>query len=151
MKWEPALANCRKALELGSEASVSEYYGHIWLIRAQSGEEKKADEELQIYLKSLDTDKTNEWNAIIAHFLTGSLSETNFLALARTSAKRPSAVTNQICDAFFYSAMKRKLSGDKQGALKHFQKCVATKMDNNFCYMDAVVELRDLIRPDDYR
>jgi hypothetical protein len=40
--------------------------------------------------------------------------------------------------------MKRKLSGDKEGALERFQKCVATKMDNNFCYMDAVVELRSL-------
>jgi len=142
LRWEPALANCRKALELGRQSS--DYYGHIWIIRAQSGEEKAANQELQNYLKSLENDKANEWSAHICRFLTGNLPETNLMALATSSAKRPSAITNQICQAFFYAAMKRKLGGDKQGALELLQKCVDTKIDNDFCYMDAVVEIQTL-------
>ena len=68
----------------------------------------------------------------------------NFLSLATTAAKRPSAVTNQICDSLFYAAMKRKLSGDKPGALELLQKCLDTKDDNDMAYMNARVELRAL-------
>jgi tetratricopeptide (TPR) repeat protein len=143
-QWEQALANCRKALEIGSPTGVGDYYGHVWLIQSQTGAEMAANQELEHYLMSLDDDKTNEWSAITARFLTGSVPETNLLNLAITSAKRPSAVTNQICEAFFYAAMKRKVGGDKQGALELLEKCVATKNENDFCYMDAVVEIRAL-------
>jgi tetratricopeptide (TPR) repeat protein len=142
--WEPALANCRKALQLGAIASVSSYNSYIWLIRAQSGEEKTANKELEAYLNSLDNTKTNEWSAITARFLSGSLSESNYLGFASTAAKRPSAVTNQICESFFYTAMKRKLAGDKEGALALLQKCLDTKDDNSMAYMNAEVELRAL-------
>jgi tetratricopeptide (TPR) repeat protein len=59
-QWAPSLANCRKALELGAIANVSTYRGCIWLIRAQSGEEAAAHHELQAYLNSLESTKTNE-------------------------------------------------------------------------------------------
>lgn len=142
--WKPALANCRKALELGAMANVSSYNSYIWLIRAQSGQEKTANAELEAYLKYLDDAKTNEWSAITARFLSGRLAESNFLSLAITAAKRPSAVTNQICESFYYAAMKRKLAGDKPGALELLQKCLDTKDDNCMAYLNAAVELRAL-------
>jgi tetratricopeptide (TPR) repeat protein len=143
-KWEPALANCRKALALGALVNVSSYNSYIWLIRAQSGEEEAASKELEAYLKSLDNSKTNEWSAITARFLSGSLPESNFLSLATSAAKRPSAVTNQICESLFYAAMKRKLAGDKPGALELLQKCLDTKDDNSMAYMNAGDEMRAL-------
>jgi tetratricopeptide (TPR) repeat protein len=142
-KWEPALANCRKALELGGIVNVAGYHSYIWLIRSQSGQKEAANEELESYLKSLDATKSNEWSAITARFLTGSLPETNFLGLAITAARRPSAITNQISESLFYAAMKRKLAGDKQGALDLLQKCVDTK-DDNMAYMNARDELQAL-------
>jgi tetratricopeptide (TPR) repeat protein len=146
-QWEPALANCRKALELGAIVSVSSYNSYIWLIRAQSGEEEAASRELQTYLKSLDRRKTNDWSAITARFFSGSLTESNLLSLATTAAKRPSAVTNQISESLFYAAMKRKLAGDKRGALELLQKCLDTKDHNNMAYMNAGVEIRALKAP----
>jgi tetratricopeptide (TPR) repeat protein len=143
-KWEPALANCRKALEMGAIASVSSYHSYIWLIRAQSGEEEAANKELEAYLNSLDRTKTNEWSATTARFFSGSLPESNFLSLATTAAKRPSAITNQISDSLFYAAMKRKLAGDKVGAVELLQKCLDTRDENNIAYMNAGVELRAL-------
>ena len=90
-QWQPALANLRKALELGTITGESGCHAYIWLIRAQSGEEQAANEELHAYLKSLDSAKTNEWSAITAGFLSGSLAESNYLGLAISTAKRPSA------------------------------------------------------------
>jgi tetratricopeptide (TPR) repeat protein len=141
-KWKPALANCRKALELGAMTSVSSYHAYIWLIRTQSGEAEAANSDLETYLKSLDTAKTNDWSAITARFLIGSLPESNFLRLATTAAKRPSAVTNQVCESLYYAAMKRKIAGDKPGALELLQKCLDTKDDNTMAYLNAGVELR---------
>jgi lipoprotein NlpI len=141
-KRQPALENCRKALALGATTSVSSYYSYIWLIRAQSGDEQEANRELEAYLKGLDSSKTNDWSAITARFLTGGLMESNFLTLAVTAARRPSAVTNQMCEAFYYAAMKRKLAGDKQGALALFQKSLETREDNCMAYFNAGVELK---------
>jgi tetratricopeptide (TPR) repeat protein len=146
-KWEPALENCRKALELGAIVSVSSYNSYIWLIRAQSGEEKAANKELAVYLNSLDATKTSEWSAITARFLSGGIPESNFLALATTALKRPSALTNQVCESYFYAAMKRKLAGDKQAARELLQKCLDTKDDNSMAFMNAGIELRVLSTP----
>ncbi len=146
-QWKPALANCRKALQLGAVASASDSYSYIWLIRAQSGEKAAANQELEDYLKTLDGSKTNEWNAVIVRFFTGGVPESNFLNLATTSAKRPSAVKVQICESLYYAGMKRKLAGDKAGAMELFQKCLDTKYDNAFAYLNAGAEMRAMKRP----
>jgi tetratricopeptide (TPR) repeat protein len=143
-RWVPALENCRKALELGSLAGTADLRSYIWLIRAQTGEEADANRELETYLNSLQGAKTNEWDASIARFLSGSLAESNFLGQATTTAKRPSAVRGQVCESLYYAGMKRKLAGDKQGALELFQKCLDTRDDNNFGYLNAGIEMRAL-------
>jgi hypothetical protein len=40
--------------------------------------------------------------------------------------------------------MKRKLAGDKSGAVELFQQCLDIKDDNNWGYMNAGVEMRTL-------
>jgi tetratricopeptide (TPR) repeat protein len=141
-QWGPALEECRKALELGAVTGTADLRSYIWLIRAQTGEEADANRELEIYLKSLPGAKTNEWDASVARFLSGSLAESNFLDQATTTAKRPSAVRGQVCESLYYAGMKRKLAGDRQGARELFQKCLDTKDDNNFGYLNAGVEIR---------
>lgn len=142
--WEPALANCRKALKLGAGTNGGDYNCYIWLIRAQSGEEAGANDELNVCLKSLPAAKTNEWGAITVRFFAGSLPESNFLSLATTSAKRPSAVSRQVCESLYYAGMKHKLAGDKKGAEELFQKCLNTKDENTWAYMNAGVEMRGM-------
>jgi len=144
LQWAPALENCRKALDLGALGGADDLRAYIWLIRAQTDEEADASKELEQHLKSLKGDKRDEWGASIARFLSGSLPESDFLAQATTTAKRPSAVRGQICESLYYAGMKRKLAGDKSGALKLFQQCLATKDDNNFGYMNADMELHSL-------
>jgi len=143
-KWEPALENCRKALALSPELRVADYWSYIWLIRAQSGEQEAVNQELRGYLKSLDDADTNQWRAITAGFFSGGIAETNFLRLAVTAAKRPSAATNQVCESLFYAGMKRKIAGDKPGAIELFQKCLNTGNDNTFAYLNAKDQIRAL-------
>jgi tetratricopeptide (TPR) repeat protein len=140
--WDPALANCRKALELGTFANAGELRSYSWLIRAQKGEAVDANRELESYLNSLPNAKTNEWDASIARFFIGSLNESNFLAQATAAARRLSDVKGQVCDSLYYAGMKRKLAGDTHGALELFQKCLDTKYDNSFGWMNAGAELR---------
>jgi tetratricopeptide (TPR) repeat protein len=143
-QWDPALENCRKALQMHPLASTADLRSYIWIIRAQKGEESEANQELEGYLSSLEGPKTNEWDASIARFLLGSLAESNFLHQATTTAKRPSAVRGQVCESLYYAGMKRKFAGDKQGALELFQRCLDTRDDNNYGYMNAGVEMRAL-------
>lgn len=144
--WNSALANCRKALAVAEPADKGDYNACIWLIRAQTGEQQAADAELVNYLKTLADKQTNEWPAITARFFIGSVPEKDFLALATSAAKRPSAVKVQVCDSFYYAAMKRKIAGDREGAAELFQKCVDTKYDNSLAYLNAKVELQKLQR-----
>jgi hypothetical protein len=83
-------------------------------------------------------------SAITARFLSGGLPETDFLGLASTAVKRPSAVTNQICESFYYAAMKRKVAGDKPGALNLLQKCLDTQDHNCMAYLSAGAEMKAL-------
>jgi tetratricopeptide (TPR) repeat protein len=140
--WKSALVNFRKALAVAEPMDKSDFYAGIWLIRAQSGEEQAANAELADYLKTLK--QTNEWCAITARFFMGSLPESNFLALATTAAKRPSAVKEQVCDSLYFAAMKRKIAGDRMGAAELFQKCIETKYDNSLAYLIAKSELEKL-------
>ncbi len=139
---DSALENCRKALQMGSVGGATDLRACIWLVRAQTGEEADANRELEMYLKSLQGAKTNEWDASVARFLSGGLAESNFLDQATSTAKRPSAVKGQVCESFYYAGMKRKLAGDKEGARELFQKCLDTKDDNNFGYYYAGVEMQ---------
>jgi hypothetical protein len=41
--------------------------------------------------------------------------------------------------------MKRKLAGDKQGAIDFFQKCLDNGDDNNFGYWSAKFELHKTV------
>src|SRR5262249_2275697 len=103
--------------------------------------------ELVDYLKCPAAAKTNEWSVITARYFTGSLPEGDFLDLATTAARRPSAVNSQVCDSLYFAGMKHKLAGDKAGAAVFFQKCVDTKDVNNLAYMNAGIELRALKQP----
>ena len=143
---EEALANCREALQKGSLSNTSDLNAYVWLIQAQSGKESAANEELRAYLNKLASSNTNEWSTTTARFLIGQLSETDFLHLAGTVAKRAVDIPCQVCESFYYVAMKHKLAGDTAGAAAGFQKCLDTKYDNSFAYLNAADELRALKR-----
>jgi lipoprotein NlpI len=141
-QWGPALENFRKSVALKCSDDSPPFY--IWLIQVQTGKEEDANKELGAYLDSLQGVKAKEWQANIGHFLIGNLPESEFIIQAGINTNRPSAIIEQVSDAYFYAGMKHKLAGDEQGAASLFQKCLDAGDDNNCGNWSASAELRVL-------
>ena len=84
-----------------------------------------ANRELATYFANRHAAKAGGWTSKVADHLLGRLSEGDLLA----AAKAPDATLEkgQLCEAWYYSGMKRLFAGDKTGALENFEKCVGTE------------------------
>jgi tetratricopeptide (TPR) repeat protein len=141
-QWRPALEEFHKGMEFKSPPN--DLYFEAALIERRLGDPSAAQSELAAYVKSLPPAKAKDWPVDVAQFLAGSLAESNFLARAATSAKRPVDVPDQTSVAYYYAGMKHLLDGDKAGALARFQKCLDSQEDNNYEYFNARNELSAL-------
>ena len=78
----------------------------------------------------------------MAGHLLGKVSEADLFAAAKSpDAKKE---RGQLCEAWFYSGMKKLLAGDKAAAAEHFQKCLATEQKDFTEYRFAQAELKAL-------
>lgn len=111
----------------------------IWLIRARTGEMASATTDLQTYLTNRTTGKPDDWDSQIGHFLTGQLTEDQFLAAA---AKVDPQTDGALCQAYFYAGSKHLISGDKVTAKDDFQKSIATNQKYYEEYFSAAAELK---------
>ncbi len=141
-QWQPALEEFRTAVATNPHRDYLRF--RIFLVRSRLGETEEAGKELDAYVKSLPAAKAQDWTTSIGRFLTGNLAEEEFMNQATSTAKRPTDVNIQICEAYYYSGMKHLLAGDKDGAGQRFQKCLDTGEDNCFEYRSAGAELRAL-------
>jgi lipoprotein NlpI len=137
------LIDFRKVVELDS----SDDYAHfrIWLIRARLGEKDAATKELQDYLANRTTGKPDDWELKIGRFLTGQLTETDFLKAANDADKKKN--DGQHCEAYFYAGTQRLIVGDKTTATDYFEKCVALGLKDYAEYVSASAELKSLSQP----
>ena len=128
-QFAPALESFRKGIKLDPKM----YYGHfrIWIIRARLGEKEEATRELKAVIKERENDRNCDWELCVARFLAGDVTESNLLVKANETITRPTDVLSQQCEAFYYAGMKRLLDGDKSAAAGFFEKCVASKDDND--------------------
>jgi tetratricopeptide (TPR) repeat protein len=141
-QWRRALKDLQKGLACRSPPDGIRF--EAFLLECRLGEKSQAMEDLDAYIHSIPASKTNDWTTSIANYLAGNLSEAEFLAQATTTAKRPTDISSQICDADYVQGMEHLLAGDKAGAAELFQKSVSTGEDNSFSYMNAITELDDL-------
>jgi lipoprotein NlpI len=86
----------------------------------------------------------NDWTAKIGQFLTGAISEDEFLSLAKTSARNPKQQSGRLCQAYYYAGMKRLLAGDKDGTITQLKKCLGTGEKGFLEYASATAELNAL-------
>lgn len=134
-----ALESFHKAVEADSTQDYSRY--RIWLLRTRLGQREEATRDLEAYLVTLKGDKAQNWSASIYEFLAGHISEADFLSQASARAERPSDEAGQICESYYYAAMKRLLNNDASGAKELLQKCLDTKQDNYTEFASAHAEL----------
>lgn len=86
----------------------------LWVARALNGDVESANAELRAYLE--ERKSSDEWGLKRAQFLLGEIGEDLFL---HKTARAPA----QLCEAYFYSGLKRLLAGDKSGAMDLFDTC----------------------------
>jgi lipoprotein NlpI len=122
-------------------------YFYVFLIQCRLGETREARKELNTYIQSIPASKSNDWETSIAHFLAGDLDEQEFFSQATTRARRPTDISTQLCEAYYYIGMKHLLAGDKTTARENFQKCLDKKEDNESEYRSARAELNALKNP----
>jgi len=102
---------------------------------------------LSSYLSTLQGKNAQDWPACIGRFLIGNVPESDFLSQATTTAKRPSDKGGQVCETYYYAAMKHLIGEDKEGAAALFQKCLDTGEKNYSEFSSASTELRALKHP----
>jgi tetratricopeptide (TPR) repeat protein len=145
--WNNALLDFRKVSlqkPLTSKSESMPDYSHIriWMARAKLGERIAATDELKQYLLSRTTGKPGDWPQTIARFLTGDISESDFLKAADSGDEKH--LRNQKCEAYFYAGTLRLIDGDKFTAADYFTKCLETGATRNYEYQSAAAELEAL-------
>jgi tetratricopeptide (TPR) repeat protein len=135
--WRESLTNFRASIANGSSNQDYDQL-RIFLIRARLGEREAAIKELEQYVGS-SNGKANDWFSTIGRFLTGRISEQEFLTLAERGDKR--TIQEQRCEAFFYAATVRMLKGENAKAKEYFQRSVETNVTNFTEYVSAKAEL----------
>ncbi len=136
-----AITDLQKAAELRFI-----YYDYprifIWLVKAEQADElAAANQELKDYFIARDGG-TNDWPLQVGHFLTGELSQADFLKAA--DSMDPKTDKEQHCEACFYIAIKHLLVGDKPAAKSFFQRCIDTGAKTFYEYRMAKVKLKEL-------
>jgi hypothetical protein len=139
-----ALAGFRKSAELGSDFQDYTYY-RIWIIRSRLGEMEAANSELKEYLERRKPRDGNDWPLQIGRYLTGKLTETDFLEAANSPNQQ--TAKEQRCEACYYVGSKRLVEGDHTGAAEYFKKCTATNLTDFEEYQSAASELLQLDMP----
>jgi hypothetical protein len=136
-----SLADFRKSCELGSDVQDYSYY-RIWLIRARSGENEAATQELVSYLKNRKAQNPPDWPLQVGRFLAGQISEDDLLNAAANA--NPQTDREQHCEAYFYAGSKRLFENDKSVAADFFKKCLGTGVTTFEEYHSAEAELKAL-------
>ncbi len=145
--WSTALSDFRKASTFKPAALKSETvpdysrFG-VWMARTKLGERDEATSELKQYLLVRTIGKPNDWPSTIARFLTGDVSENDFLKAAESGDEKQTR--NQRCEAYFYVGTLRLINGDKSTAADYFKKCLDTGVKDFYEYRSAAAELQFL-------
>lgn len=114
---------------------------YVWLILARTGQTDAANKELVDYLQQRGN--TADWFSTAASYLLGRISDADLLAAAKSSDKK--SENGQLCEAWFYTGMKKLIGGDKSGAQDCFNKSLATDQKEYTEYHFARAELKALL------
>ena len=144
-QWWRALRDFHLAMACNSPPDGACF--EAFLLQRRLEETEAAAKDLDAYIHSIPASKANDWTTSIANFLAGHMSEEEFLAQATTTAKRPTDISSQLCDAYYFEGMVHLLAGYDAKASEFFQKCINTGEDNSYSYMNAVTEVDDLKKP----
>jgi len=114
----------------------------VWMITVRLNGADAANKDLTAYLDRRSNAAPSDWFSNVAGHLLGKVTQADLFA----AAKSPDTKTErgQLCEAWFFSGMKKLLDGDKTAAAEHFRKCLATDQKIFVEYQFAQTELKSL-------
>jgi lipoprotein NlpI len=137
----PAIQDFQRAAELHFTHSDCPRI-FTWLVKAEkAGQRPLANQELKDYFLTRGTG-TNDWPFQIGRFLTGELSQSDFLKAAGSTD--PKTDKEQHCEAYFYTGIKLSYDGNVTLAKSFFQQCIATDVKRFYEYRMARIKLKTL-------
>lgn len=135
-----AIDDFRRANELEPTDPYPEIF--LWLVHARQGQVVEADRQLLAFADKHIERSADHWGSKVCTFLTGKLSETEFLG--GTGSYFAYRENGHQCEAWYYVGLKHLLSGDKAGAGNAFEKSIATNSRNFQEYFLATLELKQI-------
>lgn len=139
-RWNEALKDFNRFLELSREEQEFPRL-FIWMITVELNGVDAANRYLTAYLATRPNAAADDWYSRLAGHVLGKVTEGDLFA----AAKSPDSKTevDRLCEAWFFSGMKRLIDGDKTAA-EHFRKCLATGRKVYVEYQFAQMELKSL-------
>jgi tetratricopeptide (TPR) repeat protein/predicted Ser/Thr protein kinase len=125
-KWPTSLEFRRRALDI-DPLRPGQRPIYVWLTRGWLKETDAATAELAAILdeKKLPME---DWDARIAGFLAGRVSEEDFLKSAETADEK--ATKGRRCEAYCFAAERRQILGNVEGAKDFYRRCLEQKQKN---------------------
>src|SRR5262249_42022716 len=114
----------------------------VWMITARLNGAEAANKDLTAYLDRRSNASRSDWFSKVAGHVLGKVTEADLFAAAKSPDTKKEL--GQLCEAWFYSGMKKLLGGDKTAAADHFQKCLAAEQKIFVEYQFAQTELKFL-------
>lgn len=137
--WPAARDDLRQVLAINrGDLDYPQLY--LWIVRARLGETGEAGKELAAYFARPRRSPQDGWPAKIGQFLLGNTAEKDFLAAI--TANDADTLQARLCEAWYYTGVKRLLAGDAGGAEEGFRECVKTGRKDLVEYQLAVSELK---------
>ena len=109
------------------------------LTRIRLKQKERGQTELKEYVAAKKK-KPVPWFATVVKFLTGEMSEDDFLAAAKDDT--PKTTAERRCEAYFYAGTLRAAAKDSKGALELFRKSVATRIRSFIEYESSSIEIQ---------
>ena len=143
--WDHSITDLEQAQTLSHNDQQNEDYTQIflWIIRSEKGQKAMANNELDIFLQN----RTNLQDTILVNverLFLDRQSEKDFLDYSFSSD--PNVHLRQQCVVWYFIGVKRLVGGDKLTAVKYFQKCSITNVDDSAEYTLATAQLKALRR-----
>ena len=138
--WSDALKDFNHFFDLSKEEQDYPRL-FVWMITVRLNGVDTANKDLTAYLATRSNAGPNDWFSKLAGHVLGKVTQADLFA----AAKSPDTKTErgQLCEAWFFSGMKKMIGGDKTAA-EHFRKCLATGEKVFVEYQFAQTELKSL-------
>ena len=136
-----ATADFQKSLGLGFPYAAF----WVWITEMESVQKDAAGKDLAYALDKPDLFKPSDWSSQIGNFLLGKITQDQLMAQAKAGSA--AELNGRLCEAWFYSGMLKRLSGDPKAAQDCFAQAIATGSKSSEEFAEANREAAELQKP----